>query len=96
LEISSERREDGARALLECIKSIGAFGTGQGIIALVEHDDFSAADQKAPSAADAVIKAGFLREERTVTGRPDYECVPQAPVTPLEVDAISQKVHEKV
>jgi hypothetical protein len=96
LEISSERREDGARALLECIKSIGAFGTGQRIIVLVEHDDFSATDQKAPSAADAVIKAGFLRKERAVTRRPDYECVPQAPVTPLGVDAISQKVHEKV
>jgi hypothetical protein len=96
LNIRGERREDRARAVLECIEAIGALVGGQRITMLIEHGDFSAAYQKIPSAAYAVIKSGFPRKERAVTQRPDHKFVPKAPVAPRGVDAISQKVHEKV
>src|SRR6266851_3635446 len=61
--IRSECSEDGARTLLERVKSVGTLNPNQHIADFVEYCDPAFANQKAPSAPDAIVKSGFLGKE---------------------------------
>jgi len=85
--------EDRTRTLPEGVKSLGAFGSGQRIAAVVEHGDAASADQKSPFATDAVVNSGPSMKQRTVAQRPDNKFVTKAPVAMHRVGATSPKVH---
>src|SRR5260370_2638050 len=69
--IRGECSEDGARTLLERVKSVGTLNPNQHIADFVEYCDPALANQKVPSAPTAIVNSSFFVQDYAVAMRPD-------------------------